>query len=139
MITYNARGYPPSDVPRDLESYSQDIAIEDLRQLLIHLDIEQAHVAGLSMGGNVALNFGIAHPEMSKSLVVAGTGSGSTDPERFRKGDRHRGRSIGSRRDEGSRILRPVADPACSCCVRGRTIGAPSPNSSRITRPSVQP
>jgi pimeloyl-ACP methyl ester carboxylesterase len=85
VITYNARGYPPSDVPRDPESYSQDIAIEDLRQLLIHLEIERAHVAGLSMGGNVALNFGIAHPEMATSLVVAGTGSGSTDPERFRE------------------------------------------------------
>lgn len=85
VITYNARGYPPSDVPQDLGSYSQDIAIEDLRQLLVHLGIEQAHVAGLSMGGNVTLNFGIAHPSMARSLVVAGTGSGSTDPERFRK------------------------------------------------------
>ena len=36
------------------------------------------------MGGNVALNFGLTYPEMARSLVVAGTGAGSTDPEGFR-------------------------------------------------------
>ncbi|MFQ5933410.1 MAG: alpha/beta fold hydrolase [Dehalococcoidia bacterium] len=85
VITYNARGYPPSDVPEDLDSYSQEIAIEDLRQLLQHLEIDRAYICGLSMGGNVALNFGIAHPSMARALVVAGTGTGSTDPDRFRK------------------------------------------------------
>ena len=85
VITYCARGYPPSEVPDDPEAYTQENAIEDLRGLMLHLDIEQAHIGGLSMGGNVALNFGIAHPEMARSLVVAGTGSGSTDPEAFRR------------------------------------------------------
>ena len=85
VITYSARGYPPSDVPDDPEGYTQENAIEDLRGLLVHLEIERAHVGGLSMGGNVALNFGIAHPEMARSLIVAGTGSGSTDPETFRR------------------------------------------------------
>ena len=37
------------------------------------------------MGGNVALNFGLTYPEMARSLVVAGTGSGSTDVEPFRR------------------------------------------------------
>lgn len=82
-ITYNARGYPPSDVPVEPAAYSQEYAIEDLYQLLHHLGIQQAYVSGLSMGGNVALNFCIAHPEMAKALVVAGTGSGTTDQEAF--------------------------------------------------------
>jgi pimeloyl-ACP methyl ester carboxylesterase len=85
VITYSARGYPPSDVPTNPEAYSQEIAVEDLRKLLEHLGIEQAHIGGLSMGGNVALNFGLKYPHMAKSLIVAGTGSGSTDPEAFRK------------------------------------------------------
>ena len=84
VITYNARGYPPSDVLTDLDSYSQEQAVEDLRGLLDYLGIEQAHIGGLSMGGNVALNFGLTYPHMAKSLVVAGTGTGSTDPETFR-------------------------------------------------------
>ena len=85
VITYCARGYPPSDVPTGPEAYSQDHAVEDLYLLLRHLDIEQAYLGGLSMGGAVVLNFGIVHPEMAKALMVASAGSGSTDPETFRR------------------------------------------------------
>ena len=85
VITYCARGYSPSDVPTDESAYTQDQAVDDLRGLLQHLGIEKAHIGGLSMGGNVALNFGLKHPDMARSLVVAGTGTGSTDPEGFRK------------------------------------------------------
>lgn len=83
VITYNARGYPPSDVPTESTAYSQEYAIEDLYQLLQHLDIQQAYVGGLSMGGNVALNFGIAHPDMAKALIIAAAGSGTTNREQF--------------------------------------------------------
>jgi pimeloyl-ACP methyl ester carboxylesterase len=85
VITYNARGYPPSEVPMSEESYSQDIAVDDLVGLLRHLGIEQAHVGGLSMGGSTALHFGVRHPEMARSLIVAAAGSGSDDPEEFRQ------------------------------------------------------
>ena len=87
-ITYAARGYPPSDVPGGDEDYSQDQAVEDLYLLLRHLDIGQAYVGGLSMGGTTALNFGIAHPEMAKGLIVAAAGSGSADAEEFRRSGR---------------------------------------------------
>lgn len=85
VITYNARGYPPSEVPADLEAYSQEQHVEDLCGLIRHLGIEQAYVCGLSMGGNMALHFGILHPEKARALVVAGAGYGTTDPERFRR------------------------------------------------------
>jgi pimeloyl-ACP methyl ester carboxylesterase len=84
-ITYNARGYPPSDVPQDPEQYSQAHAVEDIANVMRHFDIERAHIVGLSMGGYATLNFGLTHPEMARSLVVAGAGHGS-DPalrERF--------------------------------------------------------
>ena len=85
VITYNARGYPPSDAPQSPDDYTQERAVDDLRGLLIHLGIERAHIGGLSMGGNVALNFGLTYPDMARSLIVAGTGAGSTDPEPFRR------------------------------------------------------
>ena len=84
VITYNARGYPPSDVPTSIDDYTQAQSVDDLKGLLVHLSIDLAHIAGLSMGGNVALNFGLTYPDMARSLVVAGTGAGSTDPEAFR-------------------------------------------------------
>ena len=83
VITYAARGYPPSDVPEDQDAYSQDIVVEDLYLLLKHLGIEQAYIGGLSMGGTVALNFAIAHPEMCRGIIVASAGSGSDDREAF--------------------------------------------------------
>ncbi len=76
-ITYNARGYPPSDVPERPEDYSQDLAVADLRGLMDHLGLAQAHVVGFSMGGFAALIFGLRHPERARSLVVAGCGYGS--------------------------------------------------------------
>ena len=42
VITYDARGYPPSDVPENPDAYSQDIVVEDLYLLLKHLGIDQA-------------------------------------------------------------------------------------------------
>jgi pimeloyl-ACP methyl ester carboxylesterase len=88
VITYNARGYPPSGVPRNPAAYSQDIAVEDLYGLLTHLGISQAYIGGLSMGGSTTLHFGIRHPEMARALIVAAAGSGSTNPEEFRETSR---------------------------------------------------
>lgn len=76
-VTYNARGFPPSDVPDAISSYSQAIAAEDLGYVLRHLEIDNAHIVGLSMGGFATLHFGLRHPEMCRSLVVAGVGYGA--------------------------------------------------------------
>ena len=86
-IAYNARGYPPSDVPQDLASYSQDRAVADLLGVLDGLGIAQAHIVGLSMGGYATLHFGIKHPERCLSITVAGAGygSGSEDREAYVK------------------------------------------------------
>jgi pimeloyl-ACP methyl ester carboxylesterase len=86
-IAYNARGYPPSDVPDDPKAYSQDQAADDIRGLLDALGIEKAHVCGLSMGGYATLHFGLRYPERALSLVVAGAGYGSVagEREKFRR------------------------------------------------------
>lgn len=81
-ITYNARGYPPSDVPEDPGAYSQEQAAEDIRGLLDHLHLARAHVCGLSMGGYATLHFGLRYPERALSLTVAGAGYGSVPAER---------------------------------------------------------
>ena len=45
-IAYNARGYPPSDVPESFERYSQERARDDIRCVLDGLKIEKAQVSG---------------------------------------------------------------------------------------------
>jgi len=49
-IAYNARGYPPFDVPEEVERYSQERARDDVRAVMDALGIEQAHMVGNSMG-----------------------------------------------------------------------------------------
>jgi len=76
-VAYNARGYPPSDVPDSFERYSQARACDDIRAVLDALKIERAHVVGLSMGANATLHFGLAYPRRALSLTFAGGGYGS--------------------------------------------------------------
>src|SRR2546429_7073469 len=84
-IAFNARGYPPSDVPEDPGAYSQQQAADDIKGVLDALGIAKAHVCGLSMGGLATLHFGLCYPDRARSLVVAGAGYGSDDPEGNRK------------------------------------------------------
>ncbi len=86
-VIYAARGYPPSDVPRELDAYSQQQAVDDALAVLDGLHIDMAHVVGLSMGGFCALHLGLQAPQRAFSLVVAGCGYGAAPAaqERFRR------------------------------------------------------
>ncbi|HEU5194149.1 MAG TPA: alpha/beta fold hydrolase, partial [Methylomirabilota bacterium] len=55
-VAFNARGYPPSDVPKDPERYSQAQAAADIVAILDHLKLPKAHVVGMSMGGYATLH-----------------------------------------------------------------------------------
>ena len=76
-IAYAARGYSPSDVPADPNAYSYKHMMRDCVAVLDHLGIERAHIVGLSMGGYTTLQVALNHPERVRSMVLAGTGSGS--------------------------------------------------------------
>jgi pimeloyl-ACP methyl ester carboxylesterase len=81
-IAYNARGYPPSDVPQDAVCYGWELAVDDIAAVMHGLSIERAHLVGLSMGGYAALQFGLRHPEKVSAIVAASVGSGSHPTQR---------------------------------------------------------
>lgn len=81
-ITFSARGYPPSDVPTDAARYSQDLARDDVRAVMDHLELGRAHVVGHSMGAYTTLHVGIHYPDRCLSLTAAGCGWGSNPAER---------------------------------------------------------
>ena len=83
-VAYNARGYPPSDVPADQSKYSQDRARLDILAMVDHFGAQKAHICGLSMGGFATLHFGVHHADRARSLVVAGCGYGA-EPEQREK------------------------------------------------------
>jgi pimeloyl-ACP methyl ester carboxylesterase len=80
-ITYNARGYPPSEVPPKAESYSQDIAASDIAAVLDAAGLMDAHLLGVSMGAAAVLQFALRYPARTRSIVLCSIGSGSDQPQ----------------------------------------------------------
>ncbi len=76
-VAYNARGYPPSDVPDAGAAYSQQAAVDDAVAVLAAAGVANAHVVGLSMGGFTALHLAMQRPDLVRSAVVAGAGYGA--------------------------------------------------------------
>lgn len=81
-VTYNARGYPPSDVPEHVSHYSQTIAADDIAAVMDGAGIDRAHVVGISMGGFATLHFGLRHAARALSLTVAACGYGAAPEQR---------------------------------------------------------
>lgn len=77
ILLYDCRGMWKSDHPQ--ESYSMEQHADDLKGLLDHLKINQAHIAGISYGSEVSMMFAILYPDRTKSLIVA-DGVSQVDP-----------------------------------------------------------
>ena len=80
-ITYNARGYPPSDVPTDPGAYSMEQAARDAVAVLDATQVDRAHIVGLSMGSFASLQLGMAFSERCLSLAPVGCGHGAHPDE----------------------------------------------------------
>ena len=77
-VSYQARGWPPSDVPGSVDAYSQARAADDIADVMKGLGLDKAHIVGLSMGATAAIEFAIRHPGKGLSIAAAGAGTGST-------------------------------------------------------------
>lgn len=71
VLRYDTRGHGQSSVAPGPYSLAQLGA--DVLHLLDHLDIERAHICGLSMGGITAMWFALHHPDRLDRLVLSNT------------------------------------------------------------------
>jgi pimeloyl-ACP methyl ester carboxylesterase len=71
-ITPDLRGYGESERGPD-SVFTQESFASDLARLLDHLSIERVCVVGLSMGGQIAMEFARAFPQRTAGLVLAAT------------------------------------------------------------------
>jgi len=70
VIRYDVRGFGKSSTPIEDEPYSN---YKDLKALLDYLDIREAHIAGLSMGGSIAIGLTLEYPDYVSSLITVDT------------------------------------------------------------------
>lgn len=85
VVTWDQRGFGRSTSASG--RLGTEVASHDLEALLDHLDIEQAHLVGQSMGGFTTLAFALRRPERVRSIVLADTPGGIATPrvaEQFR-------------------------------------------------------
>jgi pimeloyl-ACP methyl ester carboxylesterase len=75
VVRYDHRGFGRSPAPDSAYSPA-----DDLRRLLERLDTGRAHIVGNSMGGSLAIDFALLHPDLVRSLVVVASGPAGLDP-----------------------------------------------------------
>jgi len=78
-LAVDHRGHGKSDAPTVEEDYSIYQFSEDVYALLKRLEIDTCCLVGHSMGGFMALQFVLDHPELVKALVLVDTSSGEWD------------------------------------------------------------
>jgi len=81
VVSWDMRGHGQTDSPDDPARYSAALTVADMRALLQHLGVERAVIGGLSLGGYVSLAFVLAHPEMTRALVICDSGPGYRNAE----------------------------------------------------------
>ncbi len=71
VLQYDYRGQGQSDHPDG--PYSMALHADDLAALMTALEIERAHILGISYGGEVAQAFALGYPARVESLILADT------------------------------------------------------------------
>lgn len=95
ILRVDLRGHGES--PLGSDEITVDVYSDDLKSLLDELDINNVNIIGFSLGGSVALDFAIKHPDMVSSLVLMSTFSRCDDHfiQVFSEFKRHLSRGFG--------------------------------------------
>lgn len=74
LFVYDLRGHGLTGQMNDsdLEEYTEDLIIEDLKQLMDEHKIERAHFLGISMGTGIIQHFCMKYPKRIISMVLGG-------------------------------------------------------------------
>jgi pimeloyl-ACP methyl ester carboxylesterase len=70
VVTLDLLGHGRSDRPRDMAAYSMPFFGEQVIGLLDHLEVDEAVLAGTSLGANATLEAAAAHPGRVRGMVV---------------------------------------------------------------------
>ena len=83
-VAYDARGHGHSTPAPTPDAYTYELLARDLGAVLDELDIQQAVLAGASMGAQTALRFALEHPDR---VLALGLITPAFDPDTHGDGD----------------------------------------------------
>jgi pimeloyl-ACP methyl ester carboxylesterase len=145
VVMLDLRGHGRSQKLYEPKAYGFDIMAEDTRRLMEHLGIERADIMGYSMGGRVATQLALAHPERVRSLILGGVGASMLAPSALQPGmaEAMEAAEIQDIEDHSLKIFRGFAEStrsdlkALAACARGlRPIFGPQ-DLGRIEAPTL--
>jgi 3-oxoadipate enol-lactonase len=103
IVRYDKRGHGLSDCPP--APYSLDQLDSDLHLLFDHLNLQQAVVIGISIGGMIAMEFAMQHPDRVAHLVLFNTAARISSAESWQtRIDEVRSRGL----EEMSSVILPI-------------------------------
>lgn len=73
VIYYEQRGSGRTEQPADEDAYSVELLVSDFRGLLEELGLKKVSLLGYSFGGELAMEYTLAHPETVEKLILQGT------------------------------------------------------------------
>ncbi len=79
VIALDCRGHGNSEKLHDPNAYSMDLMADDARRLLDHLELDQAHVFGYSMGARVSLLLGAVERDRIQTVTMGAIGGNMRD------------------------------------------------------------
>lgn len=75
VVAPDCRGHGASGTPQDPDEHGPATMADDVVRLLDHLGIDQADVVGYSMGGRIAVQLLVDHPDRVNAVVLGGVGT----------------------------------------------------------------
>jgi pimeloyl-ACP methyl ester carboxylesterase len=143
VIGLDNRGHGRSEKPHDPAAYGPHM-VEDVVNLLDHLDLEQVDYVGYSMGSQIGLRLLVAHPERVRRAVAGGIGMNVTTP--WRAGEAIARRLRGDETEQSPAALLfynfAIAVPgndleALACCITGHSEPVTEEQLRGITTPAL--
>jgi pimeloyl-ACP methyl ester carboxylesterase len=74
VVALDCRGHGESAKPHDPAAYGGEAMAGDVIRLMDHLGIDRADLMGYSMGGGIALDLILRHPQRFRRVVLGGVG-----------------------------------------------------------------
>ncbi len=80
-VVWDQRGHGRSDALPSMDSYGEQVSIEDMAAILDANGMSRAVMIGMSLGGYLSLRFNAEYPERVAGLVLVDTGPGSRNDQ----------------------------------------------------------